>query len=970
VRSATPLILNHSETSGNGEIIYIQGSDFGSNPLIEYSYNDANWTTVPTITSGDGTATFRIPGTETRLPDVVTVRVSADSVSWSPAVFVNTPDPSFLSTDQIATGSAFQIFGRNLYFSRTPIVRLVDQADGSSQTATVDVTKSQHYMLNVVAPNAIVPGHAYQIFISNGYSGNASTAVEAMVPETLRGRRAGADYWQLGLPWAADLDFYANVYDITSDPRLDGNFATGNGVTDDTGPIFHAIEAAAAAGGGVVFLPAGSYTLHFSNGCGIQLPSRVVLQGASAASVHINYGYPVGSNGGPGVCFQSLSGMADITMNNVDTVQQWQYSALSANASEVFLKRVTWNIGTSQGLSLAHNDHIAIEDSTITQTTDSKFAYVGPVDLQSCAHCQISGSTIGFTVGGMLFDWARDIVFENNTVLRDISVAPDPSTVTHSIAANFVNNLALLNNTFNSVGSALPTNNDGEVIVTEGGGPMRYDEFRGSITFATPTTLSDTNQNFYQLPNTLPGLQVGIANVAIVSGNGSGQRRLVTDVSADGKTLTIDHPWDVQPDLNSHYATFDWSAANWIVVHNSLRGNFKGLEIFNASVSNLLLESNVLTDSDGIMVSPSEYAKSSTAGGLFNVIDDIAIVGNTLIDQSGIRPAYVGLIPREDLETAAFGTHILGASIKANNVTGFNPNVYNAPVSWDDYKAVTEGYLCDYFWQSSSSYDSTAPAPLLANIFQGNMAWRSKTAFYLNSGAAQTVISDSYLANVGSAEQNVVLLGASSGSQGTNLSESLSLFAVGSTASSAVVLQGTASYYGGPALEFGHQGGPTYSVANSGDTLNLFGMEIVGNLDLLAHVILKPNTAASGTLMMRESTDSTSPFVGLGISSDGIFIQTRGENESSLQTTTIPFSSTKAWLRLRYYSGASVSAMFSVDGRSWTEITVTVTFKNNSYMAGVADLSSGIGSGTLVTYDGLAYSSITTSTSHPAKALR
>ncbi len=69
VRSATPLILNHSETSGNGEIIYIQGSDFGSNPIIEYSYNDSHWTTVPTITSGNGTATFRIPGSETWLPD-------------------------------------------------------------------------------------------------------------------------------------------------------------------------------------------------------------------------------------------------------------------------------------------------------------------------------------------------------------------------------------------------------------------------------------------------------------------------------------------------------------------------------------------------------------------------------------------------------------------------------------------------------------------------------------------------------------------------------------------------------------------------------------------------------------------------------------------------------------------------------------------------------------------------------------
>jgi hypothetical protein len=27
-------------------------------------------------------------------------------------------------------------------------------------------------------------------------------------------------------------------------------------------------------------------------------------------------------------------------------------------------------------------------------------------------------------------------------------------------------------------------------------------------------------------------------------------------------------------DINSHYATFDWSAENWTVINNSLTGNF------------------------------------------------------------------------------------------------------------------------------------------------------------------------------------------------------------------------------------------------------------------------------------------------------------------------------------------------------------------------------------------------------------
>ncbi len=950
---ATPVIVNYSETAGNGEIIYVQGSDFGPSPIVEYSYNDSNWTKVKTITAGSGTATFRIPGSETRLPDLLTIRVSADNVNWSTPVLVNKPDPSFISTDQIAAGSAFQIFGRNLYFSRTPGVRLVDQADGTSQTAKVDVTKSQHYMLSVTAPGTIVPGHTYKVFVSNGYSGNALAATESPMPETLLGRTTGADHWQLGLPWAADFNFSSNVYNIKSDSRLGGNFAKGDGVEDDTWPIFHAIQVASQAGGGVVYLPAGNYTIHFSNGCGIHLLSKVVLQGASAQSVTINYGYPAGTPGGFAACFDSLTGMSDMTMNNVDKAQQWQWSGLSSSASKVFLKRVTWNIGTSLWLTFVNDDHVAIEDSTITQATDSAFGYQGPLMMLSCAHCQVSGSSIGFAVGGMVFDWARDMIFENNTVVRDISVAPNPSSVTHTIAANFVTNFAVMNNTFNSVGSALPTNNDGEVIVTEGGGSERFDEFRGTVTSATTTTLSDQSQNFYHSLNTVPGLQVGVAHVAIVSGNGLGQKRLVTGVSADGKTLTIDRPWDVEPGVNSHYATFDWSAQNWTVVNNSLTGNFKGFEVFDASVSNLLFEKNVLTNSDGIMVSPHEVTPSPANAGLFNVVDNIAIVGNTFTDQSGIRPSYVGLIPREDLELAAFGTHIIGASVKANNVTGFNPNVFNAPVDWDDYKVVTEGFLCDYFWQSNTNYDPTAPAPLLANIFQGNMAWGSKTVFYLNSGAAGTAVSDTYAEGIESVSQDEALLGEAMGSQGTQILNSLSLFTVGSTGSSTDVLQGAPSYYGSPAIAMGHKG-PAYSVAGSGDNLKLFGMQLTGGSDVVAHVSLTANTAASGVLMMRESANPTSSFVGVGLSPGGISVQTRTADGASVQTKKFAFTGTAVWLRL-HYSGASVTAMFSADGRSWTQTTIIAAFARQTYLAGVADLSSGTKSGIETTFDGVAF---------------
>jgi hypothetical protein len=56
--------------------------------------------------------------------------------------------------------------------------------------------------------------------------------------------------------------------------------ATGNGTTDDNPAIQSAIDAAKAAGGGVVFLPPGTYSI-----TGISIPPRVELMGAGWQSV-------------------------------------------------------------------------------------------------------------------------------------------------------------------------------------------------------------------------------------------------------------------------------------------------------------------------------------------------------------------------------------------------------------------------------------------------------------------------------------------------------------------------------------------------------------------------------------------------------------------------------------------------------------------------------------------------------------
>lgn len=961
LQGATPVIINHTQSAGTGDIFYLQGGDFGSTPLVEYSYNDSNWKPLTTLGTGNGVITAKLPGSETQLPDLLSMRVSNDNLSWSVPAFINKPIATFFDTNQIAPGSNFQIFGDNLYVGRTPSVRFLDLSNGSSQFATVTVAGSTNYLLKAIAPARIQPGHKYQVYVSNGCHGNSQTAVESLAAETLTGRAAGPDYWQLGLPWAADFNFSANVYNTKSDQRLGRSFTVGDGNADDTWPINHAIQVAASAGGGVVYLPAGTYAIRFSNGCGIQLRPKVVLAGPGANEVNIKYGFNAGTRGGYAVCFSSQSGLADVTVNNVDTAQKWQWSGLSNGNSEVFMKRVTWNLGTSQWLNFQNDDHVAIEDSTIEQGLDSAFNNLGPLNMSSCSHCEVKGTNIKFITCGILFDRASDMVFQHNQVIRDISNSPDSSTVTHTIAANFVKNLAVTDNILSSVGNGVATNNDGEAIATEAGGAVRVDEFRGTVTSATASALTDLGQDFLQSANSIPALRPGMATVAIVSGNGLGQTRQVISVSPDGRTLGLDSPWDVQPEKGAHYATFDWSVDNWIIANNTLSKNFKGFEIFNASAENLLIQSNTLTDADGIMVSPAEYA-AGVYGALFNVIKNLRIIGNTFNDTLGIHPAYVGLLPREDRQAEPFGTHFIGANVQSNNIIGFVPNVFNAPVSWDNYKVKTEGYLCSYYWQSNSPYDqATAPPPLLATVFQGNMSRNSKATFYLDSGAMHTVMADTYMKNASSALEDVPIMGASQASQGSITDSQLNVLPIGPVpTASNDLLQGMATNTGARAIAMGHEGTTPYTLENGGDVLNLLGQQVTTDSELVTRVTLTSGGTATALLMMRGLLTANSPFASIGLEAGSIVLSHRQVNAGSIQTTLIPYSGDSAVLKL-IKSGSAITAMYSPDGIAWTPTKINVGFPARSYIVGVGEISDGRQTGPEVVFEGLTFEPVANS---------
>ena len=468
--SGNAAIFNASSTGLAGDVVYLQGSGFGTAPQVRCAFNDSHWNSLVPLTASGQAVMVQLPSSLSQLPDLVTIEVSPDGQSWSSPVFLNQAKALSFDSNQVAPGGLFRIFGRNLFFSRTPTVRLVDSADNSSHSASVNTSASTSYALSATAPIDLKSGHAYSVFVNNGYNGNASSGGETLAAATITGHAAGSDYWNLNVPWAADLNYTSNVYNIQSDPRLNLH-ANGAGAATDANAINAAIYTASNAGGGIVYLPAGTYNLNFPGGCGITLLPRVAVVGAGASSTFINYGFgpaPILGQGGYAACFGTTQGgISDITFNNVNQSGQWPQSAAGLGGNEIFLQRTVWNIGTAQWVVIQNATNLTVQNSTFNQGLDP--SYNGPFSLIGSSNFVVRGNTIKYVAGTIDLDQTTNGVFENNNVIRDASQSSPAWVVSHVIVGNFAHNLMLLQNNFGVAGGTLSLRNDGETIGSEAG---------------------------------------------------------------------------------------------------------------------------------------------------------------------------------------------------------------------------------------------------------------------------------------------------------------------------------------------------------------------------------------------------------------------------------------------------------------------------------------------------------------------
>lgn len=763
-----PMIFNITESAAPGETFGLQGVGFGEEPVIWIS----PVSTKPVkprrklllLTGGDSFASSQIPASYTSGQYVVWVERKGQ---LSNPVFLNQPRITQVEFNELMPGTICRVFGRNLSLpGYKTLIKFRNVANGASTTAKV--LNASPFEIRLQTPLDLKPGDDYDITVMWGGEGSYSGTT---FDEAVKIRQKGTDPFRLELPWGADFNFSANVYNVKTDVRL-RNKATGDGQHNDRQAIQEAIDSASLKGG-VVFLPAGSYKLVYSTGTGLTMRSNVVLKGEGPERTHITYGYgrpfstervkasygwtlgwPDSRTEGMAVLFPggiTTSGLLDISFENVNTSHEFVHTLknMPEGGSKVFFKNCHFNLSSGWGLAMVNIDRLLIAECHFKSTAMQVRNLNGPTrtwpwDLKNSHHIIFRNNVHSYRAGRFGANGCHHAIFENNTFIRDGSHQAKGET--GGLSLDYTEKVVVSTNRFEVRGGEISNGNQGETILSQGSNP--HQQNIGTVSSATALSVSDRNKEFQDLTDRVSTdwqYAVHPANyaIAIISGPGTGQwRRAVANTDT---TITIDRPWDLVPGIGSRFVVTQWSACQMLVKDNVLTGNNRGIW-FYSGLFDVAIVNNTLLNSEGIYLRSDQRLTSNR----YNLCWNALIQGNKVLNTEGSRPAYIDIFLAQAKSEQLTGTGILGVTVRDNVITATVPNVNTGFTRHEGYMN-----LVNQSGSKGGSASGTIPG-ILGTIFDQNSAVNTDQAYQTGAGAHYTVIIPARNENVKSVYSDVV----------------------------------------------------------------------------------------------------------------------------------------------------------------------------------------------------------------------
>jgi len=704
-----PVVFNHPVSTRPGDIAGLQGAHFGESPVVTLEAPaGAAATQLPLVNQHGGTwVSVRIPPTAT---GALVVRVHNGTLASAP-VALNAARAFHLDTRVLVPGGGFRLFGRSLRLAgSTPRLTV------NGLPARVDLAASDEHMLVANAPLGLRPVPDAVIEVDNGNGSGASRLDRAT---EVAAAAVGADPFGLGVGWTAAFSaLTSRKVDAASDRRLPKQLVC-DGVTDDTAALQAAMDLVAQEGG-LLQLPAGTCRLTGT----VKLRSRVVLQGAGKARTVLAYegSYPLWARG------LDLIALRDMTLQNRRGAIE---SPLLQSSTRVVVQNLRFMLGGGVHMFLTGNRQMVVTGTEFEQPTNA--AENGPYVLHGTSGLVFTGNTTTFAHGAPTFARVHDAYIANNRFTRDARGNQDKASVVHSLAIDFAHRVAIVNNVFDVLGGPITNKvrNDGETLLTEGGGQERTENL-GHVASATDRTLLDPINRFNLIPfaagampdNAMPENY----GVAIVGGTGAGQTRRVTGRVPGG--LEVEPPWDVVPDRSSRYATFVWGLEKALIKGNRLAQNPRGIWFYQTGVRDVDVVDNVIEQGGGIYL----RAGQNTQKKLFTPLYGVRVARNRIVNtaREWLSYIHVGFVRMDEPD---FGLGTIGIEVRGNTLQANQPNLSLAREESGRF----EGFLSITRFEGLSQARAKNQERLLGTIFQDNLCIGCELPFRVREGSVGTV---------------------------------------------------------------------------------------------------------------------------------------------------------------------------------------------------------------------------------------
>lgn len=600
--AAEPKILWVSAPVKPGEHVMLQGGDWTRDAHVEVEAKGRTFRVKPVRVTDDGLV-FAYPK-ELDLMDVARGQVVNPSGERSAAFRLNAADPWWVQPGELgvhAPGAEVRIFGNALDFGGRARVRLVGGAE-------LAVTRRDTYQLAARLPKDLTSG-TYGLEVANGLDDGWTKAGEIAV---------GVARW----PWEGKRVF--NPVDFG---------AVGNDGFDDTAAIQAALDAAGAAGGGIVELPRGRFIANDE----LRIPPKTLLRGVSRALTMI---YWIDTEDPPEAL---VSGTTEFGVSDIFLSAGKYRSGLVARNS--FLGKGPF--ANKPGSADCPSRNILVRNVSLRLLIDQWVRS----DMDAWAdRLKTKGN-------GVELRYVENLVFENNDI-----TTTKLDTWTYNLSGR---NVRIRNNKFDGAGrSWAPCT--GEMLLYEGnvaygmtyglapaarhvyfggntGLRMQGGDREGMTQDGGRTAFRDAMGKGYVRPAVCEGRRIAFDlgplkgcwfgkdfwkgyQVQIVEGRGAGQSRDIVEMTDDSHAV-IDAPWTIAPDETSRFTIV--GERRWeLFVDNRFEETTCALQLYGGS-SDAILARNTSVRAGGFLAHGMQYAAALTMWRV-QMLDNVIAEGNGL----------------------------------------------------------------------------------------------------------------------------------------------------------------------------------------------------------------------------------------------------------------------------------------------------------------------------------------------------